>query len=189
MKLKKSIIIQTIPYKINNIEVKQNYIVLDELDVTYNIRPKTKTITANIQHIPKTLVLALPSYYESIESQLSLSLLEQILLHKLGEDPQKTINTLLPYSYLLDKFGVGTILLRFLNKYGININSTCKCLIYIDQMNKNGISWCKDHRSELLDNLKFESIQQKIIFNMSIAEKLLDRAISIADKFNQRKIK
>lgn len=187
MKLNKSILIKSIPYKINNFEINQNYTVLDELDVTYNIRPKTKTITANIKHIPATLVLALPSHYDAIEDQISLSLLEKLLVYKLGEDPQKTIDALLPYSYSRDKNGVGTVLLKLLKKYGIYISSTCRCLAYIDQMNKNGPQWCKNHFSQLLDNLKNESFNQNITFNTEIAEKLLYRAINISMKFLDKK--
>lgn len=186
MKLKKPIIIKTIPYKINNIEIEHNYTVLDELDVTYNIRPKKKTITASIQHVPKTLVLALPSYYEAIENQISLSLLDKILLHKLGDDPQKTIDSLLPYSYIQDKYGVGTILLRLLNKYGIKINANCRCLAYISQMNKNGVDWCKVNYAELINRLRDESFNQKIVFETNIAEKLLNKAITISMKFNKK---
>lgn len=187
MKLKKPIIINSIPYKINNFEVQQNYTILNELDVTYNIRPKNKTITATIQHIPKTLVLALPSYYEAIQDQISLSLLDEMLLYRLGDDPQKTIDSLLSYSSIKNKNLPGSIFLRLLKKYNININSTCKCLKYINQMNTNGAYWCKSHRSELLDILRIESIQQDIVYYQDIAEKLLDRSISISIKLNNKK--
>lgn len=188
MKLKKPIIINTIPYKINNIEIQQNYTILNELDVTYKVRPKAKTITATIQHIPKTIILALPSYYEAIENQISLSLLEQMLEHKLGDDPQKFIDSLVPYSSInKNKTLPGSVLLRLLSKCGININSTCRCLAYIDQMNKNGIEWCKSQRSELLNRLKSESIQQKITFDQTLAEKLLDKSINISSKLTNKK--
>lgn len=180
MKLDKPIKIHSISYKINNKNIDNNYTVLNELDVTYNIRPKSKTITASIKHVPKTIVLALPSYYEAIENQINITFLNQLLSHKLGPDPEKTINDLFPYSLHDYPYGVGSVFYRLLNKYGIKINANCKCLAYLHQMNKNGHNWCKSNKNSILDKLKQESSTQKISYNNSIALKLLEKALDIS---------
>lgn len=182
MKLKKPVIIRSIAYKINNKSIDSNSIVLNELDVIYHIRQKTKTITASIKHIPKTIILALPSYYEAIESQISLSFLDQLLANKLGDDPQQTIDDLFPFSLNNNPYGVGSVFLRLISKYGIKIDANCKCLAYLNQMNKNGHQWCKSHKAEILDRLQKESINQQITFDNNVATKLLLRACDISKK-------
>jgi hypothetical protein len=75
--------------------------------------------------------------------------------------------------------GVGTELHKLLKLIGYKITPGCKCLQYIREMNKNGIEWCEQNKSTIIDWLKEEHKRRKLVipFSPFAASKLIELAI------------
>lgn len=78
--------------------------------------------------------------------------------------------------------GVGTELKKLLRLIGITASPNCSCNKRARIMNNNGIGWCKENEETILDWLQSEAKKRGLPFLRYGARKILQLAISRAEK-------
>ncbi len=99
-----------------------------------------------------------------------------------GEDDMWTIDVDHPSYPKNPHPGAGTELKKLLATIGITSTPNCSCNRRAATMNSNGIEWCKQNMSTILDWLKEESAKRKLPFVRFGAKKLVQLAIRRAEK-------
>lgn len=162
--------------------VKPNPIKLEQLDnVIFMDNPTQKTVHVQIRPIPRLLLLFEKKEYDLL-GDYTQAQLDNILKQKLGEDPQKTLQSLYPPTLEQDPNGPGSILASMFSKIGIKSTPTCSCRRHALEMNQKGVSWCEDNVPTIVGWLKEESKKRKIPFIESIATMVVKRAINQSKK-------
>lgn len=161
-------------------------IILTELDATYHINIKQKTVYATIPNIPHSIILANPSNFDVV-SMITPLALENTLREKLGENPQAFLQNLFPRTLESDPNGPGTILAGMLSALGIRSAPNCACKRRAIQMNTEGPDWCEQNMDTILSWLKEESEKRKLPFIESIAKLIVQRAISKSRRLLSKK--
>jgi len=161
--------------------IKPQPITLEQLDVTFMDNPTNKKVSAYIRPIPIHLLLFDKTEYD-ILGDYTQAQLDNILEQKLGEDPQKTLQSLYPPTLEQDPNGPGTILASMFSKIGIKSTPTCSCRRHALEMNQKGVEWCENNISTITGWLKEESKKRKIPFVEPIATMVVKRAINQSKK-------
>ncbi len=81
--------------------------------------------------------------------------------------------------------GVGAELKKLLAIFGITSTPNCSCNAKAKLMNNNGIQWCKENKDTITSWLQEEAKKRKLPFSRFAARKLINFAISRAEKKNQ----
>lgn len=180
MKLEKQIIVTPPPYyneKTKQIIKNQQKIVLNELEVTFEDKPKQKMLYAKIDGFPGVIALYWGKEYDEL-GDWTKSQLENRTRERLGENPEKILEGLFPKSLETHPNGPGTILSGMLSAIGITSSPTCSCRQRAIKMNEMGNDWCLENMSEIMSWLKEEATKRKLLFIETIAKMIVNRAIS-----------
>jgi hypothetical protein len=189
MKFDKQISLQPSPYTDPNTNkiVTPEAIVLDELDVTYMIRPLGQTLFAQIRLIQTPILLASADSFLAIQSWDTQSL-NSLLKDKLGEDPQSYLQSLFPKTLESDPNGPGSILTNMISTMGIKSTSNCSCRRHALEMNEKGPDWCEQNINTILSWLKEESTKRKLPYVEAVAKLIVNRAIKTSRRLKSQEI-
>lgn len=177
MNLAQEIAIQPPPFTDhNNKLVQPNLIKFKILNVSYIDNPLSKSVYAQIQHIPNRLLLVDKNEYD-IWGDYTQQQIENRLLEKLGDDIGKTLRSLFPKTLEEYPNGPGTILANMISSLGIKSSPTCSCKKHAIEMNENGVEWCENNMETIIGWLAEESSKRKIPFVKSLATMVVKRAI------------
>jgi hypothetical protein len=188
MKLNKEITLQQPPYTASNgTVVKPEPITYTELDITYIIRPITNTAYAQINGIPSPIMLFENNNMGIIT--LTMDDLQNILLNKLGDDPQTFLQSLFPKTLESDPDGPGSILSGMIATMGIKTTPTCSCKRHALQMNEKGNEWCEQNMPTILAWLKEESTKRNLPFIETVAKMIVQRAIKTSRRLKAKNVK
>jgi hypothetical protein len=188
MKLNSPVTLQPYPFKDKNGNVVlPQPIVLNELDVSYIFRPKSKVIYAQISQVPGLLTLTSNNDINYLYS-LSLKDLEELLEIALSDNIQNTLQSLFPKTIESDPDGPGSILSEMLSYIGIKSSPTCACKRHAIEMNEKGPDWCEENIETILGWLKEESTKRKLPFVESVARLVVNRAIKVSRKLKNKKL-
>lgn len=184
MNLDHEIVIQPPPYTDhNNKLINPKPLTFTFLNVSYVDNPLSKTVFAQIQHIPSRLLLLNPNEYDTI-GDYTQNQIENILKEKLGNDIAGKLRSLFPKTLEENPNGPGTILAGMFSSLGIKSSPTCSCKRHALEMNEKGSEWCEKNLDVILSWLKDESIKRKIPFIESLAALVVKRAIRQSKKQN-----
>lgn len=84
--------------------------------------------------------------------------------------------------------GAGTILSKYLARFGIRARANCKCKRWAKKMNRRGPRWCARNVDRIVGWMREEAERRGLPFNEFAAKQLVLMAIRKAKK-NQRKAK
>ena len=178
MKLDKPIKIQQYPFTDNNGKlITPAAVELPELNITFFEQPKFKVVGANIQGVPKPIILYSAEQYDALGDQRSISGLNKKLKELMGEDPQTYLQSLIPKTLEADPDGPGSILSGMISAMGIKSTPNCSCRRHALEMNEKGPDWCEENLGTILSWLKEESEKRKLPFVRSVAKMMVQRAI------------
>ena len=78
--------------------------------------------------------------------------------------------------------GAGTELKKLLGMFGIKSTKNCSCNAKAKQMNERGIEWCKENKDTITSWLEEEAKKRNLPFSRFVARKIINFAISRAEK-------
>lgn len=182
MQLDQEIVIQPPPFTDpNNKIVQPDLIRLKSLNIFYIDNPSSKTVYAQIQHIPGRILLIDKDEYDII-GDYTQQQIENRLRQKLGSDIGFTLRSLFPKTLEENPNGPGTILSKMIASLGIKSSPTCSCKRHAIEMNDKGVDWCEQNIPTIVEWLKEESNKRKIPFIESLAVLVIKRAIRQSKK-------
>jgi len=177
MNLDHEIIIQPPPYTDhNNVLINPKPLTFTSLNISYIDNPSSKTVFAQIQHIPSRILLIGSDEYDSIGDYTQVQI-ENILRSKLGTDIGSKLRSLFPKTLEENPNGPGTILASMFSSLGIKSSPTCSCKKHALEMNDKGVDWCENNIEIILGWLSEESKKRRIPFIESLAKLVVKRAI------------
>lgn len=189
MKLPHPITIKQSPFTdpSTNKVVNPDPIVLDELDVTYMIRPLGQTLFAQIKLIQQPILLASADSFLAL-NDWSPAGLDNLLLQRFGNDPQAYIQGLIPKTLESDPDGPGSILTNMISTMGIKSTSNCSCRRHAIEMNEKGPDWCEQNINTILGWLREESTKRKLPYVDSVARLIVNRAIKTSRRLKNKNV-
>jgi len=189
MKLDKSITLQAYPSKDKDGKIiTPQPIVLNELDISYIYRPKSKMVYAQILNVPGFISLVENKDIDYIR-QLNIANLEDLLKMFLGDDPQAALQSKFPRTLESDPDGPGSILSNMFSFLGIQSTPNCSCKRHAIEMNTNGADWCEQNMDTIIGWLREESKKRNLPFIESVAKMIVNRAIKVSRKLKKNKEK
>lgn len=152
-------------------------LVLDNLEISFEDRPKQKMILAKIENIPMPLVLYHGKDYDNLGDWTKKQLEEKITT-LLGDNPEAVLQKYFPKTLESHPNGPGTQLSNMLSSIGITSSPTCSCKQRAIIMNENGPEWCENNMDTIIGWLKEEATKRKLPFVETVARLMVKRAIS-----------
>ena len=152
-------------------------LVLDNLEISFEDRPKQKMILAKIENIPMPLVLYHGKDYDNLGDWTKKQLEEKITA-LLGDNPEAVLQKYFPKTLESHPNGPGTQLSNMLSSIGITSSPTCSCKQRAIIMNENGPEWCENNMDTIIGWLKEEATKRKLPFVETVARLMVKRAIS-----------
>lgn len=152
-------------------------LVLDNLEISFEDRPKQKMILAKIENIPMPLVLYHGKDYDNLGDWTKKQLEEKITA-LLGDNPETVLQKYFPKTLESHPNGPGTQLSNMLSSIGITSSPTCSCKQRAITMNENGPEWCENNMDTIIGWLKEEATKRKLPFVETVARLMVKRAIS-----------
>lgn len=149
----------------------------DNLNVTFHIDTTSKTVFATIVNIPRTIMLAGPDDFDSV-NMITPAALENTLLQEMGTNIEEYLQQLFPRTLESDPHGPGTILSGMLSVLGIKAIQNCPCRRHAIEMNTKGPDWCEENIDTILGWLKEESSNRNLPFVETVAKLMVQRAIN-----------
>lgn len=86
-----------------------------------------------------------------------------------------------------DEDGPGTELKKLLSYFNIKSSENCSCAKKAKIMNREGTDWCRNNKSIIISWLEQEANKRKLPFFKIAASKLIDLAISRAERKKKKK--
>lgn len=152
-------------------------LILDNIEISFEDRPKQKMILAKIENIPLPLVLYHGKDYDNLGDWTKKQLEEKITA-LLGDNPEAVLQKYFPKTLESHPNGPGTQLSNMLSSIGITSSPTCSCKQRAIIMNENGPEWCENNMDTIIGWLKEEATKRKLPFVETVARLMVKRAIS-----------
>lgn len=152
-------------------------LILENLEISFEDRPKQKMILAKIEGIPSPLILYHGKEYDNL-GDWTKKQLEEKITNLLGDDPETVLQKYFPKTLESHPNGPGTLLSSTLASFGITSSPTCSCKQRAVLMNENGPEWCEENFDTIIGWLKEEATKRKLPFIETAARLLLRRAIN-----------
>lgn len=183
IKLDQPITLNPPPYTDNatNKVIQPAPVNLTELKITYTDTPHEKTVVARIENTPGYFVLFSGEQYD-IMGDWTQSQAEAALKARLGDDIQKTLQSMYPRTLEQDPNGPGTLLTNMIKTLGISSSSTCSCRRHALEMNDKGPDWCEQNLDTILSWLRDEAKKRGLPFVDMVGKAMIQRAINRSRK-------
>lgn len=183
IKLDQPITLNPPPYTDNatNKVIQPAPVNLTELKITYTDTPHEKTVVARIENTPGYFVLFSGEQYD-IMGDWTQAQAEAALKARLGDDIQKTLQSMYPRTLEQDPNGPGTLLTNMIKTLGISSSSTCSCRRHALEMNDKGPDWCEQNLDTILSWLRDEAKKRGLPFVDMVGKAMIQRAINRSRK-------
>lgn len=183
MKLEKPITLVPSKYTDQSGEViTPQPVVLDELNIVYLNRPKTKQYYIAIEHVPTQITLFQGKDYKE---DITLQEANAKFLELTQGNIEHYLQNLFPRTLEDDPYGPGSILASMFSAIGIKSTPTCSCRRHALEMNKNGIEWCENNLETICGWLQEECKKRHIPYVDAVARMVVNRAINKAKKYRE----
>lgn len=184
LELKQEIEIYPPAYKdVSGNIVKPNAITFKVLDIQYIDQPFKRLYFLRITRIPNPILLfSKDDYnYNITKEQANIKFSEL-----LGADPAAALLKYFPRTLEQDPHGPGTILAEMFSVMGIKSVENCSCKRHALKMNEMGNQWCEENVDTIVEWLKEEAKNRKLMFYAPLAKMLVNRAIKKSKKILQK---
>jgi hypothetical protein len=156
--------------------VVPNPIVMNELILTFTDNPQNKTVNVKINNIPKPIVLWFGQDYDNI-GDWTQAQAEEKITEILGENPEIVLRSLFPKTLAESPNFPGTVLAIMVKDFGFIISDACSCKKVLLEMNEKGNDWCAENIQYIINTIKMETINRKMIIIDNSSVILVNRAI------------
>lgn len=183
MKLAEKINVTPPPFSDNSGKVTHPQpIITDELNLTFEINVKEKTIGVHIENFPLELFLFTEDSFDELGGDWKQSFLENKLLQLLGSNPSLVLRSLFPRTMEEDPNGPGTVLSTMIKTLGIHMSDSCSCRRHAIAMNEKGNDWCEQNIDTVVGWLREEAKRRGLPFVDMIGKVMVNRAIKKSRK-------
>jgi len=183
MKLAEKINVTPPPFSDNSGKVTHPQpIITDELNLTFEINAKEKTIGVHIENFPLQLFLFTEDSFDELNGDWKQSFLENKLLQLLGSNPSLVLRSLFPRTMEEDPNGPGTVLSTMIKTLGIHMSDSCSCRRHAIAMNEHGNDWCEQNIDTVVGWLREEAKRRGLPFVDMIGKVMVNRAIKKSRK-------
>jgi len=156
--------------------VTQSPVVLNELFLTFTDNVQDKTISVKINNIPMPITLWSGEEYINI-GDWTQAQAEEKLTEILGENPELVLRSLFHKTLAETPKLPGTVLAYMVQVFGFAISDSCSCKKILLEMNSKGNDWCAQNIQYIIDAIKLESTNRRMLIVDNSFSILVNRAI------------